>query len=89
MVSSGGDPMVFVPLKDAQEAQFLKDNDAIVNDRARTAANPAFNRPGRARPAGGRAGLAGRNRNVNAVLVQVAARAFGRAWPNRSGAGST
>ncbi|MDP1659063.1 MAG: ABC transporter permease, partial [Methylotenera sp.] len=27
MVSSGGDPMVFIPLKDAQEAQFLKDND--------------------------------------------------------------
>ena len=24
-----GDPMVFIPLKDAQEAQFLKDNDAI------------------------------------------------------------
>ena len=46
MVSSGGDPMVFVALKDAQEAQFLKDNDAIVNDRLRTAANPAFNRPG-------------------------------------------
>ena len=46
MVSSNGDPMVFVPLKDAQEAQFLKDNDAIVNERARTAANPAFNRPG-------------------------------------------
>lgn len=46
MVSSGGDPMVFIPLKDAQEAQFLKDNDAIVNERTRTAANPAFNRPG-------------------------------------------
>ena len=29
MVSSGGDPMVFIPLKDAQEAQFLKDNDAV------------------------------------------------------------
>src|SRR3989475_8110972 len=29
MVSSSGDPMVFIPLKDAQEAQFLKDNDAI------------------------------------------------------------
>jgi putative ABC transport system permease protein len=29
MVSSGGDPMVFIPLKDAQEAQFLKDNDSI------------------------------------------------------------
>ncbi len=46
MVSSGGDPMVFIALKDAQEAQFLKDNDAIVQNRSRTAANPAFNRPG-------------------------------------------
>jgi hypothetical protein len=45
-VSSGGDPMVFVPLKDAQEAQFLKDNDAIIQQRRRTAANPVFNRPG-------------------------------------------
>ncbi|OZA43718.1 MAG: ABC transporter permease [Hydrogenophilales bacterium 17-61-76] len=39
MVSSGGDPMLFIPLKDAQEAQFLKDNDAIVEDRQRLAAN--------------------------------------------------
>ncbi|MBA3023773.1 MAG: ABC transporter permease [Gammaproteobacteria bacterium] len=46
MVSSSGDPMIFIPLKDAQEAQFLKDNDALLNERARTAANPAFNRPG-------------------------------------------
>ena len=46
MVSSGGDPMIFVPLRDAQEVQFLKDNDALVNERARTAANPTFNRPG-------------------------------------------
>ncbi|MCR4302905.1 MAG: ABC transporter permease [Gallionella sp.] len=46
MVSSSGDPMVFIPLKDAQEVQFLKDNDALHNERARTAANPAFNRPG-------------------------------------------
>ncbi|OGB71529.1 MAG: ABC transporter permease [Burkholderiales bacterium RIFOXYC12_FULL_65_23] len=46
MVSSSGDPMVFIPLKDAQEAQFLKDNDAIVQNRARAATNPAFNRPG-------------------------------------------
>ena len=59
MVSSGGDPMVFIPLKDAQEAQFLKDNDAILNERARTAANPALNRPGVPGPAGGGAGLAG------------------------------
>ncbi|HCN88567.1 MAG TPA: ABC transporter permease [Oxalobacteraceae bacterium] len=46
MVSSSGDPMVFIPLKDAQEAQFLKDNDAIRQSRRRTEANPAFNRPG-------------------------------------------
>ncbi len=41
MVSSSGDPMVFIPLKDAQQAQFLKDNDAIWQNRRRTAANPA------------------------------------------------
>lgn len=46
MVSSSGDPMVFIPLKDAQEAQFLRDNDAIHQSRRRTAENPAFNRPG-------------------------------------------
>lgn len=45
MVSSGGDPMLFIPLKDAQEVQFLKDNDALLNERVRTASNPAFNRP--------------------------------------------
>jgi putative ABC transport system permease protein len=41
MVSSSGDPMIFIPLKDAREAQFLKDNDTIVAQRRRTAANPA------------------------------------------------
>jgi putative ABC transport system permease protein len=46
MVSSSGDPMLFIPLKDAQEAQYLKDNEALLNERSRTAANPAFNRPG-------------------------------------------
>lgn len=45
MVSSSGDPMIFIPLKDAQEAQFLKDNDAIWQNRRRTEANPSFNRP--------------------------------------------
>ncbi|MBF0220437.1 MAG: ABC transporter permease, partial [Gammaproteobacteria bacterium] len=44
--SSSGDPMIFIPLKDAQEIQFLKDNDTLVAERARTTANPAFNRPG-------------------------------------------
>ena len=68
MVSSGGDPMIFIPLKDAQAAQFLKDNDAIVRQRARTAANPAFGAPNVLD-----AVLASQSSNpyVNAVLVQI------------------
>ena len=73
MVSSGGDPMVFVPLKDAQEAQFLKDNDAILNERARTAANPSLNRPGVPGLLDAIQTSQTSNRNVNAVLVQVTA----------------
>ncbi len=72
MVSSGGDPMVFIPIKDAQEAQFLKDNDAIVNDRVRTAANPAFNRPAVPGLLDAVQNLQASSHNVNAVLVRVA-----------------
>ena len=72
MVSSGGDPMVFIPLKDAQEAQFLKDNDAILGERARTAANPALNRPGVPGLLEALQASQTANRSVNAVLVQVA-----------------
>ena len=72
MVSSGGDPMVFIPLKDAQEAQFLKDNDAILNERARTAANPSLNRPGVPGLLEAIQSSQNANRNVNAVLVQIA-----------------
>lgn len=71
MVSSGGDPMVFIPLKDAQEAQFLKDNDAIIGDRARTAANPALNRPGVPGLLDAITASQSANHNVNAVLVSV------------------
>lgn len=71
MVSSGGDPMVFIPLADAQEAQFLKDNDAIVNDRARTSANPSLNRPGIPGLLEAVTAAQSSNHNVNAVLVQV------------------
>jgi putative ABC transport system permease protein len=71
MVSSGGDPMVFIPLKDAQEAQFLKDNDSIVNDRTRTAANPAFNRPAVPGLLEAVQGLQTSSHNINAVLVQL------------------
>jgi putative ABC transport system permease protein len=70
-VSSGGDPMIFIPLRDAQEAQFLKDNDAILQQRRRTAENPAFNRP--TVPGLLDAVIASQSQNatVNAILVQL------------------
>lgn len=71
MVSSGGDPMVFIPLKDAQEAQFLKDNDAILAQRRRTAENPAFNRPGVPGLLDAVTASQSTNASVNAVLVTL------------------
>ena len=71
MVSSGGDPMVFVPIKDAQEAQFLKDNDAIISQRNRTSANPAFNQPGMQGVLDAVIDSQSSNPFVNAVLVQI------------------
>jgi len=70
-VSSSGDPMVFIPLKDGQEAQFVKDNDSIVRQRRRTSENPEFNRPGV--PGLLDAVIASQNSNpyVNAVLVRI------------------
>jgi putative ABC transport system permease protein len=73
MVSSSGDPMIFIPLKDAQEAQFLKDNDAILNERARTAASPALNRPGVPGLLDAIQASQTTSHSVNAVLVRVAA----------------
>jgi len=73
MVSSGGDPMVFIPLEDAQEAQFLKDNDAIHQQRRRTAANPAFNRPQVPDLLDVIIASQSTNNYVNAVLVQIEA----------------
>lgn len=71
-VSSSGDPMVFIPLKDAQQAQFQKDNDAILRNRRRAAANPGLNRPGN--DSALRAVLDSQTSNpyVNAVLVTLA-----------------
>jgi putative ABC transport system permease protein len=62
---------VFIPLRDAQQAQFLKDNDAIIDQRQRTAQNPALDPPGA--PAVLDAVIATQDSNpyVNAVLVQV------------------
>ena len=71
MVSSSGDPMVFIPLKDAQEAQFLKDNDAIRQSRRRTEANPAFNRPGVPGLLDAAIASQSTNASVNSVLVTL------------------
>ena len=71
MVSSSGDPMVFIPLKDAQEAQFLKDNDAILMQRRRTEANPVFNRPGVPGLLDAVIASQTSNNSVNAVLVRI------------------
>ncbi len=71
MVSSNGDPLIFIPLKDAQEAQFVKDNDAILMQRRRAEADPVFNRPGT--PGLLDAVIASQTSNgyVNAILVRV------------------
>jgi len=71
MVSSGGDPMIFITLKDGQEAQFLKDNDTIRNERTRTANNPALNRPGIPGLLEAIQSSQTISHNVNAVLVRT------------------
>ena len=71
MVSSGGDPMLFIPLKDAQEAQFLKDNDMLLQQRRRTAQNPAFNRPNVPGLLDAIIASQTTSLSVNAVLVQL------------------
>lgn len=71
MVSSSGDPMVFIPLKDAQEAQFLKDNDAILMQRRRTQANPVFNPPGMTDLLDAVTASQTSNSSVNAILVRI------------------
>jgi putative ABC transport system permease protein len=71
IVSSSGDPMVFIPLKDAQEAQFLKDNDAIRMQRRRTRTNPAFNRPDAPGLLDEVIDSQSGSSNVNAVLVRI------------------
>lgn len=71
MVSSGGDPMLFIPLKDAQQAQFQRDSDSIVRQRARTAQNPALNPPGNPGVIDAVNASQAVNPYVNAILVKV------------------
>lgn len=81
MVSASGDPMIFIPLKDAQQAQFLKDNDAIWHQRARTAANPVFNRPGVPGLLQAINASQTSSTSVNAVLVRLTVLPTCRLWP--------
>jgi putative ABC transport system permease protein len=70
MVSSSGDPMVFIPLKDAQEAQFLKDNQAIWQSRHRTESNTPFS-PNTVSEADKLTDSQFSNHLVNAILVRI------------------
>lgn len=75
MVSSSGDPMIFIPLLDAQQAQFLKSNDAIAQNRRRIQQNPVFNNPRNPEVLNAVLELQENNNQVNAVLVQLKAQA--------------
>ncbi|MGL6014854.1 MAG: ABC transporter permease, partial [Selenomonadaceae bacterium] len=72
MVSSGGDPVVFITMQDAQIVQFQKDNPSIYNDRKRLAANPQVNRPGAPGLLQSVTTWQQSNNKVNAVLVRIA-----------------
>jgi len=72
-VSFGGDPMLFITLKDAQQVQFLKDNEAVNNDRVRITTNPGLNYPGLPGLTENIINYQLSNHNVNAVLVRVLA----------------
>ncbi|BAO44904.1 ABC transporter permease [Thiolapillus brandeum] len=71
MRSPSGDPMVFLPLKDAQEIQFLKDNDAVYRDRKRLQENPGLNPPGHPELINTVEAAFFSNHRVNAILVDV------------------
>lgn len=71
MRSPSGDPMLFLPLKDAQEIQFLKDNDAVFRDRAQLKENPQLNPPGNPALLDAVEQRLFSNHRVNAILVQL------------------
>ncbi len=71
MVSSGGDPVVFVTMQDAQDIQFQKDNTTIYNERNRLSANPKLNKPGSPGLLQAVTESQQSNHKVNAVLVRL------------------
>ncbi|HEB96602.1 MAG TPA: ABC transporter permease [Sedimenticola thiotaurini] len=69
--SPSGDPMVFLPLRDAQEIQFLKDNDAVFRDRRQLQENPQLNPPSNPSLLGAVEASLFSNDRVNAILVRL------------------
>ncbi len=71
MRSPSGDPVLFIPLKDAQEIQFLKDNDAVFRDRKQLETNPKLNPPNNPGLLNAVEQNLFSNHRVNTVLVQL------------------
>jgi putative ABC transport system permease protein len=71
IVSNSGDPAAFVALRDAQEIQFLKANEAIRNDRARLGDRLRETPSLRALPVELVAGATQETRLANAILVRL------------------
>jgi putative ABC transport system permease protein len=71
IVSNAGDPAAFVALRDAQQIQFQKANEAIRNDRARLAAGALETPELRGVPAQALAGVTQETRLANAILVRL------------------
>lgn len=69
--SPSGDPMVFIPLKDAQEIQFLKDNDALYRDRQKLRDNPKLNPPNNPQLINTVEQTLFSNHRVNAILLTI------------------
>jgi len=71
VVSSAGDPAVFVSLRDAQEIQFLRANEAVRNERARLQADLEATPALAEVPAAALAPIVQDTRLANAVLVRL------------------
>ena len=71
LVSSSGDPAAFVSLRDAQEIQFLKANEAVRNERARLQADLEATPALAGVPAAALAPIVQDTHLANAVLVRL------------------
>jgi putative ABC transport system permease protein len=71
IVSSAGDPAAFVSLRDAQEIQFLKANEAVRNERARLQADLESTPAVAGVPAAALAPIVQNTHLANAILVRM------------------